>query len=644
MKDIKESVGQQYNAKDYDVIVVGAGHAGCEAALASARMGQKTLLMTINLEMVAFMPCNPSIGGPAKGIVVREVDALGGEMGRNIDKTYIQMRMLNTGKGPAVRALRAQADKHQYSAEMKHTIEKQENLTLRQGIVDDLIVEDGVVKGVITNTGARYGAKAVVLTTGTSARGKIIIGELMYSSGPNNTKAAMELSKNLERLGFELKRFKTGTPPRVDGNTIDYDKTEEQPGDVKPNHFSYETKDSAYLDITEQIPCWLTYTTPVTHDIITSNLHRAPMFSGVIEGVGPRYCPSIEDKIVRFSDKPRHQLFIEPEGRNTDEYYVQGLSTSMPEDVQQQMVHSIPGLENSEMMRPGYAIEYDVVSPYQLRPTLETKLISGLYTAGQTNGTSGYEEAAGQGIVAGINAALHAQGKEEMTLNRSDAYIGVMIDDLVTKGTNEPYRLLTSRAEYRLILRHDNADLRLTDLGHELGLIDEKRYADFNRKRELIEAEKTRLSGIRIKPNEQVNAFLQAHGDRPLKDGVLASEFLRRPYVSYQDLLQFIEPTDLPLDNKMIEQVEIQYKYEGYIKKAEEKVEKLKRMEAKKIPDRIDYSVIDGLATEARQKLEKIQPATLAQASRISGVNPADMAILAVYIEQGKIARLPEDK
>ncbi|MDI9206810.1 tRNA uridine-5-carboxymethylaminomethyl(34) synthesis enzyme MnmG, partial [Ligilactobacillus saerimneri] len=515
-----ESFGKQYQGQDYDVIVVGAGHAGCEAALAAARMGNETLLITIQLEMTAFMPCNPSIGGPAKGIVVREVDALGGEMGRNIDKTYVQMRMLNTGKGPAVRALRAQADKRLYSEEMKHTLERQEHLTLRQGIVDDLIVEDGVVKGVITNTGARYGAKAVVLTTGTAARGRIIIGELRYSSGPNNTQAAVELSKNLEKLGFELKRFKTGTPPRVDGNTIDYSKTEEQPGDADVNHFSFETSDEDYLTVEQQLSCWLTYTNEKTHEIINSNLDRAPMFSGVIEGVGPRYCPSIEDKIVRFADKPRHQLFLEPEGRNTDEYYVQGLSTSMPEEVQQQMVHSISGLENAQMMRPGYAIEYDIVAPYQLRPTLETKLIRGLYTAGQTNGTSGYEEAAGQGIIAGINAGRHALGKEEIVLKRSDAYIGVMIDDLVTKGTNEPYRLLTSRAEYRLILRHDNADLRLTELGREIGLISDERYQAFEAKKAAITAEEARLATIRLTPNTPgINDYLEAHGDRPLKDG-----------------------------------------------------------------------------------------------------------------------------
>ena len=629
-----------YNGSDYDVIVVGAGHAGSEAALAAARMGNKTLLITISLDMVAFMPCNPSIGGPAKGIVVREIDALGGEMGRNIDKTYVQMRMLNTGKGPAVRALRAQADKHLYSSEMKHTMEKEENLTLRQGTVDSLIVEDGECRGVVTNTGAKYRSKSVVLTVGTAARGKIIIGELSYSSGPNNSQPAIKLSENLEALGFDLERFKTGTPPRVDGNTIDYSVTDEQPGDIEPNHFSFETPDEDYIDVKNQLSCWLTYTNLKTHEIINANLDRAPMFSGIIKGVGPRYCPSIEDKIVRFSDKPRHQLFLEPEGRSTDEFYVQGLSTSMPEEVQQEIIHSIKGLENAELMRPGYAIEYDVVAPYQLRPTLETKLVKNLYTAGQTNGTSGYEEAAGQGLIAGINAGLRALGREDFTLNRSDAYIGVMIDDLVTKGTNEPYRLLTSRAEYRLILRHDNADLRLTEKGYDIGLISEDRLAIFEAKKAEIEAEKARLQTFRIKPTDDVNAFLAEHESAALKDGVLANEFLRRPEVTYADVAKFMPGPDHELDHRIIEQVEIQFKYEGYIKKAQEKVAKLKRMEAKKIPTNIDYDSIEGIATEARQKFIKIQPETLAQASRISGVNPADLSILAVYIEQGKIAKV----
>ncbi|AEV96075.1 tRNA uridine-5-carboxymethylaminomethyl(34) synthesis enzyme MnmG [Pediococcus claussenii] len=631
---------KQYEGKSYDVIVVGAGHAGSEAALAAARMGNKTLLMTINLDMVAFMPCNPSIGGPAKGIVVREIDALGGEMGRNIDKTYVQMRMLNTGKGPAVRALRAQADKHAYHDEMKKTIEEEPNLTLRQGVVDDLIVEDGICKGVITNTGARYQAKSVVLTLGTAARGKIIIGELQYSSGPNNSQSALELTKNLtEKYNFDLERFKTGTPPRVDGGTINYSETEEQPGDEKPNHFSFSTPDDQYIDVKNQLSCWLTYTNKKTHEIIRENLDRAPMFSGMIEGVGPRYCPSIEDKIVRFADKDRHQLFLEPEGRKTEEWYVQGLSTSMPEEVQQQILHSIKGLENVEMMRPGYAIEYDVVAPYQLKPTLETKLIKNLYTAGQTNGTSGYEEAAGQGLIAGINAGRRALGLEPFTLKRSDAYIGVMIDDLVTKGTKEPYRLLTSRAEYRLILRHDNADLRLTEMGHDLGLVSNDDYQAFLNKKADIEAELQRLESIRIKPS-QVQEFLEDKGSSGLKDGVLAAEFLRRPEVSYEDLLKFIESPEKPLDRRVVEQVEIEVKYAGYIKKAQDRVDRLKKMEAKVIPDRIDFEAINGLATEGRQKLEKIRPETIAQASRISGVTPADIAILSVYIQQGRIAKV----
>ncbi len=632
---------QEYQGGTYDVIVVGAGHAGSEAALAASRMGNKTLLITINLDMVAFMPCNPSVGGPAKGVVVREIDALGGEMGKNIDKTYIQMRMLNTGKGPAVRALRAQADKHAYASEMKRTIENEENLTLRQGIVERLIVEDGVCKGVVTATGARYEAKAVVITAGTALRGEIIIGELKYSSGPNNSQPSVALADNLKELGLEIERFKTGTPPRVKSSTIDYSVTEIQPGDEAPNHFSFSTPDSAYKQ--EQIPCWLTYTNPGTHQIIQANLHRAPMFTGIVEGVGARYCPSIEDKIVRFADKERHQLFLEPEGLNTEEVYVQGLSSSLPEDVQENVLHSIAGLEKAEMMRTGYAIEYDVVVPHQLRPTLETKVIENLYTAGQTNGTSGYEEAAGQGLIAGINAGLKIQGKEPLVLKRSDGYIGVMIDDLVTKGTNEPYRLLTSRAEYRLLLRHDNADLRLTEMGHVIGLVKEDQYQDYVAKKAAVEAEIERLKGIRIKPTKEVQAFLKAKGSATLKDGVLANEILRRPEIGYQEIAQFI-PVNEALTNREIEQVEIQIKYEGYIKKAMEKVEKLKRMEAKRIPENIDYSAINGLATEAKQKLQKIQPETIAQASRISGVNPADLSILMVYIEQGKIAKRDEEK
>ena len=623
----------RYEAGNFDVIVVGAGHAGSEAALAAARMGSSTVLLTIDLDMVAFMPCNPSIGGPAKGVVVREVDALGGEMGRNIDKTYVQMRMLNTGKGPAVQALRAQADKNDYAQEMKKTIEKQDNLLLRQGIVEELIVEDGEVKGVVSHTGAIYRGKAVVLTAGTSSRGQIIIGELKYSSGPNNSQPSIKLSENLLELGFDLARFKTGTPPRILSSSIDYSKTEEQPGDAEPNHFSFSSKDEDYLQ--EQLSCWLTYTGTEAHQIIRDNLHRAPMFTGIVEGVGARYCPSIEDKVVRFSDKPRHQLFLEPEGRNTEEVYVQGLSSSLPEDVQLQVLHSIDGLENAKMMRTGYAIEYDVIKPHQLRPSLETKLVKNLFTAGQMNGTSGYEEAAGQGIIAGINAALSVQEKEPLVLKRSDGYIGVMIDDLVTKGTLEPYRLLTSRAEYRLLLRHDNADIRLSEIGHEIGLLSEDRYQAYLEKQEAVNEEIARIKTIRLKPTEDLQAFLASRHSAPLKDGVLFSDLLKRPELDYKGLSPFA-PLEEELASDVIDQIEIQIKYEGYIKKAIAKVDKLKKMEEKRIPENIDYDAINGIATEAKDKLKKIQPETIAQASRISGVNPADISVLMVYVQSGR--------
>ncbi|KML32270.1 tRNA uridine-5-carboxymethylaminomethyl(34) synthesis enzyme MnmG [Rossellomorea marisflavi] len=629
----------QYDAGHYDVIVIGAGHAGVEAGLASARMGAKTLMVTINLDMIAFMPCNPSVGGPAKGIVVREIDALGGEMGRNIDKTHIQMRMLNTGKGPAVRALRAQADKFTYQNEMKKTIENEPNITLMQGMVEELIVEDGECKGVVTMTGAAYRAKTVVITTGTFLRGEIILGELKYSSGPNNQQPSIRLADHLRELGFDTVRFKTGTPPRVNGSTIDYSKTEIQPGDDVPRAFSYET--TKY--ITDQLPCWLTYTNEMTHQLIDDNLHRSPMYSGMIKGTGPRYCPSIEDKVVRFNDKPRHQIFLEPEGRNTQEVYVQGLSTSLPEDVQQKILSTIPGLENVQMMRPGYAIEYDSIVPTQLWPTLETKKIKNLYTAGQINGTSGYEEAAGQGLMAGINAACRSLDKEEVILGRSDAYIGVLIDDLVTKGTNEPYRLLTSRAEYRLLLRHDNADLRLTDIGHSIGLISDERYGRFTAKKELIEAEKERLKSTRIKPTEETQSVIREAGGSELKDGILAVDLLKRPEMNYSHMKSLV-PNEVELDPEVEEQVEIQVKYEGYIEKSLQQVDKMKKMENKRIPENIDYTKISGLASEARQKLIEVQPLSLAQASRISGVNPADVSILLVYIEQGKIAKVSGDQ
>jgi len=626
---------QKFEAGSFDVIVIGAGHAGAEAALAAAGMGAKTLVLTINLDMIAFMPCNPSIGGPAKGIVVREIDALGGAMGKVIDKTHIQMRMLNTGKGPAVRALRAQADKVLYQAEMKRLMEEQDNLSIHQAMVEELVIENNEIKGVITQVGAIYRAQTVIVTTGTFLRGEIIIGDLKYSSGPNNQQPSLKLADNLRELGFDLVRFKTGTPPRVNSKTIDYSKTEIQPGDDVPRAFSYETTEY----IMDQMPCWLTYTNERTHSIIDENLHLSPMYSGMIKGTGPRYCPSIEDKVVRFNDKPRHQIFLEPEGRNTREVYVQGLSTSLPEHVQRKLLESIPGLEKAEMMRAGYAIEYDAMVPTQLWPTLETKKIRNLYTAGQINGTSGYEEAAGQGLMAGMNAAARALNKEEIILSRSDAYIGVLIDDLVTKGTNEPYRLLTSRAEYRLLLRHDNADLRLTEIGFNAGLIPAERFERFEAKKKLIEDEIVRLRKTIIKPNEETQNVVHLKGGTALKDGIKGQDLLKRPEMTYEDI-EKLSPSPFELTDEMKEQIEIQIKYEGYIEKSLLQVEKLKKMEDKKIPDLIDYDAISGIATEAKQKMKEVRPLSIAQASRISGVNPADISILLVYIEQGRIAKI----
>lgn len=619
----------------YDVIVIGAGHAGVEAGLAASRKGLNTLMLTINLDNIAFMPCNPSVGGPAKGIVVREVDALGGQMAKVIDKTHIQMRMLNTGKGPAVRALRAQADKVLYQQEMKSVLEQEPNLDILQGLVEALIIEDDVVRGVKTNVGTIFDADAVIITTGTFLRGEIILGDLKYSSGPNHQIPSLALADQLRDLGFEIIRFKTGTPPRVNADSIDYNKTEIQPGDDVPRAFSFDT--TAF--IMDQLPCWLTYTSAETHEIITANLHLSAMYSGVVQGTGPRYCPSIEDKIVRFNDKPRHQIFLEPEGRNTKEVYVQGLSTSMPESVQREMVRSIPGLENARMMRAGYAIEYDALVPTQLWPTLETKKIKNLYTAGQINGTSGYEEAAGQGLIAGINAANNLLGKEELILSRTDAYIGVLIDDLVTKGTNEPYRLLTSRAEHRLLLRHDNADIRLTEIGYENGLISEARLGRYHQKKANIDAELERLQKTRIKPNAHTQEIVAEHGGTALKDGILAADLLRRPEMDYASIMEILNE-EITLHQEEYEQVEVQIKYDGYIKKSLQQVDKMKRMEDKKIPDNIDYDAIHSLATEARMKLKEVKPLNIAQASRISGVNPADTSILLIYIEQGNVKRV----
>lgn len=616
----------------YDAVVIGAGHAGCEAALACARLGLETIVFTVSVESIAMMPCNPNIGGSSKGHLVREVDALGGEMGKNIDKTFIQSKMLNTSKGPSVHSLRAQADKRAYSQEMRHTMENTDKLTIRQAEVCKLIVdENNNINGVVTYSGAIYHCKCVVLATGTYLKARCIYGDISNETGPNGLQSATHLTDSLKELGIEMFRFKTGTPARVDKRSIDFSKMQEQKGDERVVPFSFTTDPESVQK--DQVSCWLTYTNEQTHEIIRSNLDRSPLYSGVIHGTGPRYCPSIEDKVVRFADKDHHQVFIEPEGLYTNEMYLGGMSSSMPEDVQYEMYHTVAGLENVKIVRNAYAIEYDCINPRQLKPTLEFKKIGGLYSAGQFNGSSGYEEAAAQGIIAGINAALHVLNRQELVLDRSQAYIGVLIDDLVTKENHEPYRMMTSRAEYRLLLRQDNADLRLTAIGHEIGLISDERYQKLNDKKRQIDEEIKRLQTATIGTTPQVQAFLEQHNSTLLKSGMTLEELLKRPEICYNDLKE-IDTKQPELPEAVTQQVEISIKYEGYIKRQLQQVEQFKKLEKKKLSLDFDYSQVPNLRKEAIQKLNEYQPASIGQASRISGVSPADVSVLLVYLNR----------